>query len=221
MYKQLGIYNTQAEINATPHAAGTRPGDVIIEDYNKDKIIDSNDRQVLGSNIPKYYMGLTNQFKYQGFDFNFMFSYVGGNKIFDSQGRAHNPPHNSHVAHYANWDNRWRSSEDPGDGMTPRASDKPTGFSTQYTSRFLYDGSYVRFKNLTLGYSFPKQLIQKLKLSALRVYVQGENLYLWDHYDVGYTPEADLSNGVATVAGRDYGTYPVPRTFLFGLNVSF
>jgi hypothetical protein len=166
-------------------------------------------------------VGLTNQFKYKGFDLSFFLNFVGGNKIFDSQGRAHNPPNNSHVAHYANWDNRWRSPEDPGDGMTPRASDKPTGFSTQYTSRFLFNGSYVRFKNLTLGYTFPKQLVQKLKLSDLRVYVQGENLYIWDPYTVGYTPEVDLSNGVATVAGRDYGTYPVPRTFLFGLNVSF
>ena len=220
MYKQLGIYNTQAEIDASPHAAGTQPGDVIVEDYNKDGKIDSNDRQVLGSNIPTYYMGLTNQFKYKGFDLSFMFNFVGGNEIFDSQGRAHDQPNNSHVAHYAQWTNRWESPENPGNGFTPRATDKPTGLSNQYTSRFLYSGNYVRFKNLTLGYTFPKQLIQKLKLYELHVYVQGENLHIWDHY-VGYTPEVDLSNGIATVAGRDYGTYPSSRTFLFGLNVSF
>lgn len=221
MYKQTGVYNTQEEVDATPHRAGSRPGDVIIEDFYRDNIIDANDRQIFGSNIPKYFYGITNQFNYRGIDLSIFINGLGGNQIFNSIGREFDRPQDPHKNHYRNWVNRWRSAEEPGDGMTPRATNKPTGASNEFTNRFLYDGDYIRLKNITLGYTFPKELIQKIKLSNLRIYIQGENLHTWDHFDVGYTPEVDVTNGKAIAAGRDYGTYPTSRTILFGLNVSF
>ncbi|MEN8247992.1 MAG: TonB-dependent receptor [Bacteroidota bacterium] len=221
MYKQLGVYNTQEEIDATPHVEGSRPGDIIIEDYNKDGIIDLNDKQIFGSNIPKYFFGITNSFSYKGFDAIIFLQGVGGNQIFDQTTRLFSRPQDSHKNHYECWANRWRSPEEPGDGMTPRASDQPTGASNEVTSRWLYDGDYIRLKNISLGYTFPQVLTKKLNISNLRIYLQGENIYTWDHFDFGHTPEVDLSNGNPTYAGNAYGTYPSKRTLLLGIDISF
>jgi len=223
LLKQIGIYNTQEEIDATPHWKGTRPGDSKIEDYSgpngvPDGVIDANDRQIMGSPIPTYYFGFTNQFQYRGFDLSIFLNGSGGNYIFDDRGRRADAP-GYLDSHYAHWINRWRSAQEPGDGKTPRANG--TGASDQLTSRRLWKGDYMRLKNITLGYTLPQSLTNKLKMSKLRIYASGENLYLWDHYKVGFTPESDFSGGNALTAGRDYGTYPSVRTFLFGVNVSF
>ena len=221
MYKQTGVYNTEEEIETTAHADGSVPGDVIIEDYNNDGEIDSDDRQLLGNNIPKCYWGLTNQFNYKGIDLSIFFNGVLGNHIFNTIGRQFDRPQGAHNNKYKHWVNRWRSAEDPGDGMTPRMWGSPTGASSSFTSRMIYKGDFIRLKNITLGYTFPKRIVDKLKLSRLRAYVQAENLYCWDYYYVGFTPEVDLYDGDPLQAGSDYGHYPTSRTFLFGLNVSF
>jgi TonB-dependent starch-binding outer membrane protein SusC len=223
LLKQIGIYNTQEEIDATPHWPGTRTGDAIIEDYSgpdgvPDGIIDSNDRQIMGSPIPTYYFGITNQFQYRGFDLSIFLNGSGGNYIFQDLGREFDSA-GGHKPHFAHWVNRWRSTDEPGDGKTPRA--RGTGATNQLTSRRLWKGDYVRLKNITLGYTLPRSWTDKLNVSKLRIYAQGENLYLWDHYKVGFTPEVDLSGGNALTAGRDYGVYPSIRTFLLGVNVSF
>ncbi|QGY42569.1 SusC/RagA family TonB-linked outer membrane protein [Maribellus comscasis] len=226
MYKQIGVYNTQEEIDATPHRSGSQPGDVIIEDYSgpdgvPDGVIDANDRQILGSNIPKYFWGLTSQLSFKNVDLSIFFNGVGGNHIFNTIGRQFDRPQGAHNVKYKHWVNRWRSPEEPGDGMTPRMWGSPTGASSEFTSRMIYPGDYLRLKNITLGYTFPKRITDKINLSALRIYIQGENLYTWDHYDVGFSPEVDMYNGDARAAGNDYGMYPSSRTFLFGINVSF
>ena len=221
VYKQTGVYNTQQEIDASPHVNGTRPGDVIIEDFNEDGVINADDRQIFGSNIPKYYFGLTNRVSFKGFELSVFLHGLGGNQIFNSIGREFDRPVDSHKNHYSHWANRWRSPEEPGDGMTPRATNNATGASNEWSNRYLYDGAFVRLRNVTLGYTFPDRLLKNLDLTNLRVYVQGENLYIWDDFGVGFTPEVDLTNGDPTKAGRDYGVYPTPRTFLIGLSVSF
>jgi TonB-linked SusC/RagA family outer membrane protein len=222
VYKQIGVYKDQAAVDADPaKRAGTRPGDVIIEDYNKDGKLDSDDRQIFGSNIPKYTFGMTNQFSFKGIDFSFFLSGVGGNQIFNTYGREFNRPADSHKNHYPQWVNRWRSPEEPGDGMTPRATDRVTGMSNEYTQRWIYDGSYVRLKNITLGYTIPARHLKSIWISGARLYFTVDNVYLWDHYPVGYTPEVDLNDGESIRAGRDYFAYPMARNFMFGVNVSF
>ncbi|WP_236973529.1 SusC/RagA family TonB-linked outer membrane protein [Membranihabitans maritimus] len=222
LLKQTGVYNTQEEIESSPHWSGSQPGDIIVEDYNGDGTIDEGDRQILGSNIPKYFWGLTNQFSYKGFDLSIFLNGAGGNKIFNIIGRQFDRPQGAHNVKFKHWVNRWRSPDNPGDGMTPRMWGANTGAGAQITSRMLYDGDYIRLRNITLGYTLPNQILNKLSFSSVRIYVQGENLYTWDYYsDVGFSPEADMYNGNATSGGNDYGIYPTSRTFLFGLNVSF
>jgi TonB-linked SusC/RagA family outer membrane protein len=222
VYKQLGVYKNQAEVDADPsRRPNSRPGDVIIEDYNKDGQISPDDRQIFGSNQPKYIFGFTNRFKYKGFDLSIFFNGAGGNQIFHSVGRWTTIPSNSSFPHLKDWANRWRSEQNPGDGTTPRISDAPTGANNEYSNRYIFDGSYVRLKNITLGYVLPESLINRIGLSNLRVYASMDNVYIWDHYYAGYTPEVDFSNGSAVQGGRDYGTYPATRTILFGINVTF
>ncbi|MDR2470475.1 MAG: SusC/RagA family TonB-linked outer membrane protein, partial [Tannerella sp.] len=222
VYKNTGVYMNQAEVDADPaRRANTRPGDMKVEDYNKDGQITPDDRQVFGSNIPKYYFGFTNRASWKNFDLSVFLNGVGGNEIFNSNGRGPNRQGGSSYVHYSHWKNRWRSPEEPGNGRVPRASDRLTGIGGEFTSFDIYDGSYVRLKNITVGYTLPAQLLKPLQLSSLRVYASMDNVYLWDHYHVGYTPEVDMDGGVATRAGRDYGTYPSTRSILFGLNITF
>jgi TonB-linked SusC/RagA family outer membrane protein len=222
VYKQLGVYKDQAAVDADPaRRAGTRPGDVIIEDYNKDGKLDSDDRQIFGSNIPTHTFGITNRFSFKGIDFSFFLSGVGGNQIFNTYGREFNRPSDSHKNHYPQWANRWRSPEEPGDGMTPRATDRVTGMSNEYTQRWIYDGAYVRLKNITLGYALPSGWLESCGIAGVRCYLTADNVYIWDHYPVGFTPEVDLNDGESIRAGRDYFAYPMARNFMFGINVSF
>jgi TonB-linked SusC/RagA family outer membrane protein len=222
VYKQTGVYKDQAAVDADPAKRdGTRPGDVIIEDYNRDGKLDSNDRQIFGSNIPKYTFGITNQFAFKGIDFSFFLSGVGGNQIFNTYGREFNRPSDSHKNHYPEWVNRWRSPEEPGDGMTPRATDRVTGMSNEYTQRWIYDGAYVRLKNITIGYTLPSRWLGNRWIAGARCYLAADNVFIWDHYPVGFTPEVDLNDGESIRAGRDYFAYPMARNFLFGVNVSF
>ena len=107
------------------------------------------------------------------------------------------------------WRDRWRSEAEPGDGSTPRI-DGTTG--SLYDSRWLYDATYLRLRNATLGYTLPPGLLRGV--GPARLYVSGENLFLSHSYEGGYSPEAENNDG------GDYGGYPIARTFLVGVDVS-
>ncbi|PWJ56900.1 TonB-linked SusC/RagA family outer membrane protein [Dyadobacter jejuensis] len=221
MLVQDGIFNTAQEIADNPSWAGSQPGDVIIKDTNEDGVVNIDDRAIVGQNQPKYYFGVTNRFSYAGFDLSVLIYGLGGNKIFNDIGREFNGPSDSQKNHYKNWVNRWRSPEEPGDGTTPAASELVTGASSQYTTRHLYDGGFWRIKNVSLGYNVPKAVAQKIKSGGIRIYLTGENLLTKDHYDVGYNPEVNARSGNPLAPGGDYGSYPLARTFILGLNLSF
>ena len=108
----------------------------------------------------------------------------------------------------------WFSEEEPGDGKTP-------GFVSladpDASSRFLYSSNFIKLKNITLGYNVP--LPQNRYVSKLHVNFSMENLLMWDNYDAGYSPEA--SNDSHLIGSTDYGSYPLPRTFALGVNVTF
>jgi hypothetical protein len=109
---------------------------------------------------------------------------------------------------------RWTS--DNTNGSTPRATNSPV---PQIIDRYVEDASYLRLKNITLGYSLPKELTAKIHLKQLRVYVGAQNLFTITHY-TGYDPEANYFESDNTKQGIDYGVYPAVKTFLAGLNVT-
>lgn len=182
--------------------------------------------QVLGNSLPKHYGGMTNNFGYRGFDLSVLLSWVYGNKIYNSSGvfqsnAMSNGLDNQTVDQYDYW-------RKPGDVTNvPR----PTQFSSETatpsaSSRWLYDGSFLRFRTVSLGYTLPKKLIEKAKLTQVRIYVSAQNLFTITKYP-GNDPEVNYHNPSASTQsvnitqGIDYYSPPQAKTYLMGLNIGF
>ncbi len=172
------------------------------------------DRVVLGQSLPKYFGGLTSNMSFKNFDMTFLFRFSGGNKIFNATRRDllnQNFTNNSTEIL-----GRWQSVENPGDGVTPRLyalTNTTTNLTSVATSRFLEDGDFIKLDNLTIGYTFPSPITDRLGLSKFRMYVQGQNLWIITDYS-GLDPEMEI-------AGRDLNGTPRSSIFSFGLNVGF
>ena len=144
----------QKHLDNSPHLPSNIVGDVKYRDVNGDGIIDADDRTFLGKPDPTFSWGIYNNFSFQQFDLSFLIQGNGGNMVYDLIGRAIDRPGMGTLGNaLGRWRNRWRSPEDPGDGKTPRIDGTTGGL---YDSRWLYDGNYVRFKSLVLGFTFPK-----------------------------------------------------------------
>lgn len=217
-YVNGGVFKNQAEIDAYPHYATAKPGDRKFIDVNNDGKIDANDRTLIGSYFPKFIWGLTNEFRYKGFDLSVSLQAVEGNKIlnlqrrylFNSEGNA-----NQMIEDL----NYWKSPTDPGDGNVIRANRVTNANSAQISSFHVEDGSYVRLRNVTLGYTVNRNWLGS-KISGIRVYATAQNLYTWTKY-TGYNPEVNARPETPLSQGEDYGTYPLPRTYTVGVNLSF
>ncbi|SFQ68244.1 SusC/RagA family TonB-linked outer membrane protein [Hymenobacter arizonensis] len=208
LYEAIGVYKTQAELDANPRMTNSRVGDTQYRDVNGDGIINNDDRTILGNPQPKFIFGVTNNFVYKNFDLNVLVNAQQGGDLYSVIGRSIDRPGMGYLYnHSTNWNNRWRSEANPGDGMTP-AIGATTG--AYFDSRWLYSSDYVRVKNITLGYTLPK----KRFYSGARVYLALENAYIWHNYTGGFSPEA-LQPG-----GFDNGSYPQARTYTLGFNLS-
>lgn len=214
LYEAIGVLST-ADIN-NPNVAktsGAIAGDVKYKDFNGDGVINEDDRHIIGGPTPRYYWGFTNTFTYKNFDLSVFFQGQKGGYSYALLGRAIDRTGMGTTTNVmGNWANRWRSDENPGDGKTPRL-DGTTG--SLLDTRWLYDATYIQLKNVTLGYNFPKDLVNRLKISSLRVYVSLENVWRKDHYYGGYNPESVQSDGT------DYGAYPNAKVYMMGLNFNF
>ncbi|GAB3908457.1 TonB-dependent receptor [Larkinella knui] len=215
-YKQLGIFQSQAELDAYPHFADTRPGDVKYEDVNKDGKVDANDRTLIGNNQPDFIYGVTNSFSFKGFDLGVVIQGVQGATILNLSRRFYeNLEGNANSLTTVL--NRWQSAQQPGDGTTPRANTRSTGNNNAISSRWVEDASYFRIRNITLGYNLPKTLIQRVKVQSLRLYGGVQNVLTVSKY-LGYNPEVSGYEGPLT-GGVDYGSYPLARTYTIGVNI--
>lgn len=217
-YRQLGIFQSQADLDAYPHVADSRPGDVKYEDVNGDKKIDANDRTSIGNNQPDFVWGFTNSFSVKGFDLNVVVQGVQGGQILNLSRRFfENLEGNANQITTVL--GRWRSAQDPGDGVTPRANSRSTGNNNQVSTRWVENASYLRIRNITLGYNLPRSLASRVSLQSLRVYVGVQNALTVSKY-LGYNPEVSGYEGPLT-GGVDYGSYPLARTYTVGLNLGF
>jgi TonB-linked SusC/RagA family outer membrane protein len=218
LYDAIGVYMNAEDLANSPKMSSNIVGDVKYRDVNGNGEIDAEDKTTLGSPFPKFTYGLNNAFSYKNFDFNILLTAQTGGMIYGLLGRAID---NTNMGRGTNplgrWRNRWRSEEDPGDGHTPRSNGTTSGL---YDSRWLYSSDFIKIKNISIGYNIP---IRKFAQSA-RVYFSCENVYMWDKYYGGYSPETLNSNASSTngIAGQyDYGAYPHARTFTLGLNLTF
>ena len=217
--KFLGIYQHDDEVPETLYAQGVRAGDCIYEDVNGDGYITSaDDRQFVGSPNPLFSGAFSSSFSWKGFDLSIMFTYSYGNQLYEyltgglRLGNGIWPALKSAVE--ARWTGPGTTNENP------RALYNGQWNNTQFVnSRFIHDASYLRCRNLSLGYTFPFNITDKLHLQSLKLYVQVDNLFLvspWPYLD----PEVS-SFSTATEFGADWMSIGQPRTFTFGLNLKF
>jgi TonB-linked SusC/RagA family outer membrane protein len=192
----------------------SKTGDAVFEDLNKDGKITAEDRQIVGSTWPEFFGGLNNTFTFKNFDLNVFFTYSYGNYVWNHNrmlGETGGTLDANRVLLASQLD-RWTAVGQ--NTNTPRLTTE--NYSRQENSRFLEDGSYVRLRSLTLGYTLPRRATHSIGIEKARIYVAGSNLLLITDY-TGADPESNI--GTENIQGYDYGTPPQPRTIQVGLNV--
>ena len=215
----------------------TYVGDIKYKDVNGDGVIDENDKTNIGSPLPKFTFGWNNTFVYKNFDLNIFINGSVGNKVgnymkmklthmnspwtnqlTDVQSRTRLQPKDGNYSEW--WYNNIANVITTGVSSMPRAAINDPNDNDAWSSRYIEDGSYVRLKAITLGYTFDAKLIKKIGLTNLRLTLNATNLLTITGYD-GYDPEIGVSTASNNVYGLDNGRYPSPTSVTLGVNVSF
>ncbi len=223
LYEMDGIFQNQLEIVTSAYqGSNIRPGDVKYMDQNGDGIINEQDRVHVGSAIPKYTTGFQMTAAYRSFDVSLFWHGAFGHQIYyqvatDIEGFYR--PFNLTMRYY---EERWT-----GEGTSntqPRASWSAKGNNTKPSTRFLEDASFLRLKNLQIGYTLPERMTQRLRMENARIYFIAHNLLTFTRYP-GLDPEMTTSDNSRAegdaAAGIDWGTYPLARSFNIGINITF
>ena len=240
-YPVDGVFNR----NTTVWPGDLKFADISGPDGVPDGGINERDRTNLGSPLPLFTYGWTNTFRYKNLDLSIFFNGTYGNKVlnYNLMGQGHNGL--SHMTSY--WTNQQkivtqRAQLVPADGVysdnwydditnvkvansgtrMPRITTADPNDNDRMSDRYIEDGSYLRIKNITLGYTLPKSLLSRMKMENVRVYVNIQNLYTFTRY-TGYDPEvgASTQDAQGMTFGVDNGRYPSPTTYSFGLNITF
>ena len=209
-YVTDGIFQTQAELDAYPHMSQAGVGDLRFVDINDDGRLDGNDRTYIGSPVPDFIFGLNINLAYKSFDFSLDIQGQTGNKIFNGKDVVRPDPYNFEARVWDRWTGAGTSNEEP----------RPSfgGYNYTPSDKFIFDGSFIRLRNVILGYTLPERISQRLAISNIRLYVKATNVLTLTKY-TGYSPEIGsydvLSNNI------DNGIYPISAVYAFGINVSF
>ncbi len=219
VYVYDGVYATSDEIPASIKAQNRNisAGDVRFRDLNGDGIITEDDRQIFAMQ-PKFNGGITNNFSFKGFDLNVFGQFVYGNKLYNTtvSGLTSTAGAFNQLPLVKN---RWQKEGDITD--IPRYAWGDPGGNRRSSTRYLEDGSYFRIKTLSLGYSLPAAIANKIKLNKVRIYATGTNVFTLTRY-TGMDPDVNNVGGGSDnpiQVGIDHGSYPSARTFIFGINL--
>lgn len=192
-----------------------KPGVVKYKDQDGDGIITTNDRTVIGNAMPKWYGGITNTFNYKGIDFSFMFQFNYGNDIYNATRLYATQSRSGRRNMLAEVADRWSPTN-----ASNRVPSQDGYIVNDVYSRFIEDGSFLRLKNITLGYTLPHKWTRKFHASKLRIYATGQNLFCISEYS-GYDPEVNSASSNPMTPGLDWGAYPKSRVFTFGIDLQF
>lgn len=206
-----GIFQNADEVATLPKLGSEKPGDFRYQDTNGDGVISEADKVYLGSPIPKLTYGFTLGLEAYGFDFAADFFGVSGNKVVNARSMARYGVYNWERLYY---DGRWT-----GEGTSntvPRVTNG--GHNYRMSDFYVQDGSFFRLRSLVLGFTLPHTLTQRIGIERARIYGNGTNLWTKQQY-TGYSPE--FAGGSVFSAGVDYGSYPVAKTILAGLEITF
>ncbi len=212
-----GIFQTQQDVeNHAVQVSGNDPynrtsaGDIRFKDLNNDGIINDMDRTFLGNPNPTFIFAFNNSFAYKGFDLSIFLQGVAGNKILNANriwSEAMSIAQNQTTETLGRWTGEGTSNE------LPRAVFNDPNKNARPSDRYIEDGSYLRIKNVTFGYTLPQNLIKKAHFAKVRVYASAINLLTFTKY-TGFDPEVGTS-------GIDNNVYPVTSTYSFGVNIGF
>lgn len=224
-----GVYQT-SDFNMTPdgkmilkpgipdmseHAGRTvEPGMVKYKDIDGDGVITTADRTVIGNGLPKWYGGITNTFNYKNIDLSFMFQFNYGNDVYNATRMFNTQSQDERSNQLAEVADRWTTTH-----ASNRVPSAKGYVKYELYSRFIEDGSFLRLKNITLGYTFPNKWTRKAYISRLRVYGTAQNLFCLTKYS-GYDPEVNMKSS-PLMPGFDWGAYPKSKVFTFGVEVQF
>ncbi|MEJ7739359.1 MAG: TonB-dependent receptor [Chitinophagaceae bacterium] len=224
-----GIFKNQAELAKGPifnpgARDRSRVGDVRFVDVSgpdgkPDGIINSFDKKIMGSPYPDFYYGMTNRFSYKNLSLSVSLQGTQGNDVLALE-RGQSTNNRARFRQLSIMNNYWKSEQDPGNGWAPRPNDTPTGnWRGEYSTLWLDHASYLRINNITLGYLLPGIITRKAKISAARVYINATNPFLFTDY-IGFNPDISRNNNALTPGNANYD-YPLPKSIILGLNVSF
>lgn len=209
-YMTDGLFQNQKEVDMHATQTGAAPGDIRFKDLNNDGLINDEDRTVIGNPNPNWFFSMSNSLSYKGFELSVFLQGVTGNKIYnanniDNEGMA--AAYNQTTSVLGRW---------TGEGTSysmPRAVWGDPNQNNRVSDRFVENGSYLRLKNITLSYTFPKRWMQKIQIENARLSFACENVATLTGYS-GFDPEVDIN-------GIDNSRYPISRTFSMGLNFNF
>ena len=211
-YKVAGVYQSQEDIDASPKntLATVTPGDLKFADVNRDGEITPEDRTMIGNPTPDFTYGLSLGVNYKNWSLGIDMMGQHGNEIFRTWDNYNFAQFNYLSQRMDRWHGEGTSNSQP----LLNSKHSINNLNSEY---YIEDGSFFRIRNVQLAYSFDKALLAKIRLQALKVYVNIQNLKTWKH-NTGYTPEL---GGSATTFGVDDGSYPVPAVYTFGINLTF
>lgn len=218
-YRQIGVFQSQEQIDTAPTHTEQRLGDYIFEDIDGDGKITPNDKEASGDFFPDYTFGFYNKFKYKNFAFSFLIQGKQGYEIFNGT--------SFFIRNLEGWSNghndinNYYSATNPGATYaTPGRHDK----TYEQSDLMVEDGSFVRLRKVSLAYSLPKKFLEHTSLDEAKIYIAGNNLFTITNYS-GFNPEVSSKNksfnSSALTPGFDYGAYPIARTIVMGINLSF
>ena len=210
-YVTNGIFQTEKEVDSyATQQAGTAPGDIRFKDLNNDGKIDEKDRTIIGNPNPDWLFSMTNDFYWKGFSLSIYLQGVQGNDIFNVNNIANegmSSAHNQTKSVLYRWKGYGTST------FLPRAVYGDPNQNNRISDRFVEDGSYLRLKNVTLGYVLPRKWTEAIHMEQIRLYLSCDNLVTLTKYS-GFDPEVSLN-------GLDNNLFPLSRTFSFGVNFNF
>ena len=211
------VYVLKNNISSNGGSAPVQPGDIKLRDLNGDGTINSSDMTIIGRGQPIHTGGFSNDFAYKGFSLNVFFQWSYGNNIYNGNRLLLEGNSNGYanINQYASYINRWSPENQTNENYRTRGQ----GFIGYFSSKNLEDGSYLRLKTVSLGYSIPKNISRKLYMSDLTLNVAAQNLLTFTKY-TGLDPEVSTSNNVLS-PGYDFSAYPQARTIVFGIKATF
>jgi hypothetical protein len=213
-YVTDGIFQNEAEVEAHAFQSdGTAPGDIRFQDLNNDGVINEDDRTYIGNPTPNLTYGATVELEYKGVDLNIFLQGVSGNDIYNGTVRYDFSYVNRPISVLNRWTGEGTSDSEP------RVNLLDPNQNARISDRFVEDGSFMRVKNVQLGYNLPSKLLNKMRFQKFRIYVSAQNLLTFTKYS-GLDPEIGTIGSVFEI-GIDRGFYPQSRTFLGGIQLNF